>query len=285
MNTIKSDSLFLGLAVLLSLLFVSGLGGASVMALLGYQGMTLAEVVLRQELNAARALLAQQGLGSLALFLIPGLALQQRWARSEPATPSLPQRPWGLTQTVLAWSWIPALLPALTWLSSAWYGWLQGQAWAAASLAQNELQAQWVERMLALPHWGDKLVAVLVFVLVAAAGEELFFRGALQRMLRARAGALASVGLSAVIFSGFHFDLLHLPFLAVAGLVLAYLYERSGRLWVPMGAHLIHNGITYVQTQLEGPGSYAADAAVAFTWWVPVGILAALAVGLALRRE
>ena len=121
MNTIKSDSLFLGLAVLLSLLFVSGLGGASVMALLGYQGMTLAEVVLRQELNAARALLAQQGLGSLALFLIPGLALQQRWARSEPATPSLPQRPWGLAQTVLAWSLIPALLPALTWLSSAWH--------------------------------------------------------------------------------------------------------------------------------------------------------------------
>ena len=71
----------------------------------------------------------------------------------------------------------------------------------------------------------------------------------------------------------------------IAGLVLAWLYERSGRLWVPLGAHVLHNGITYVQTQLEGPGSYAAGAAVEWSWMVPVGLAAAAAVVVALARK
>ena len=75
MNLIKSDFVFLGLAVVASLLFASGLGGSFVMGILGYAGMDLQEVMIRQELNAARAILAQQGLGSLALFLLPAAAL------------------------------------------------------------------------------------------------------------------------------------------------------------------------------------------------------------------
>lgn len=287
MNSLKSDSLFLAFAVVLSMLFVSGLGGASVMQILGYGGMNLSEVILRQELNAARALLAQQGLGSLAIFLVPALALQQRWARvEEPATPALPRHAaWSWRETVLAWTLLPALLPALEWVSGMWFQALKGQDWAASALAQAETQSGWVERMLFLPHWGDKLLAVLVFVIIAAAGEELFFRGALQRMLRARVAPWVSVLASAALFAGFHFDLIHVPFLVIAGLVLAWLYERSGRLWVPLGAHVLHNGITYVQTQLEGPGSYAAGVAVEWSWLVPAGLVAAAAVVVALARK
>jgi hypothetical protein len=48
---------------------------------------------------------------------------------------------------------------------------------------------------------------------------------------------------------------------------------------------VLHNGITYVQTQLEGPGSYAAGVAVEWSWMVPVGLAAAAAVGVALARK
>lgn len=287
MDSFKSDSLFLAFAVVLSMLFVSGLGGASVMQILGYGGMNLSEVILHEELNAARALLAQQGLGSLAIFLVPALALQQRWARTEePATPALPRHAaWSWRETVLAWTLLPALLPALEWASGWWLQFLQGQDWAASALAQAETQSGWVERMLFLPHWGDKLLGVVVFVFIAAVGEELFFRGALQRMLRARFAPWGSVLASAALFAGFHFDLIHAPFLVVAGLALAWMYERSGRLWVPLGAHVLHNGITYVQTQIEGPGSYAAHVVANWTWLVPLGILAAAAIVRALARK
>ncbi|MDP4855006.1 MAG: hypothetical protein NWR20_02905, partial [Schleiferiaceae bacterium] len=74
-NIFKSDFVFLGLVIIASLLFVSGLGSSAIMGLLGYSGLSLAEVMARTELNASRAILAQQGLGSLAIFLIPGVTM------------------------------------------------------------------------------------------------------------------------------------------------------------------------------------------------------------------
>jgi membrane protease YdiL (CAAX protease family) len=286
---IKSDFVFLGAAVLVSLLFASGLGGSAVMGLLGYAGMPMNEVMLREELNASRALLAQQGLGSLALFLLPGVAMLQRWSAQKSAevaleSPALPRADWSVAQTLMAWALIPALLPLLEWATGQWMLLLESQNWAAGARAQAEVQAQLVERVLFLPHWLDGVLAVLVFVGLAAVGEELFFRGALQRMLRPRWGR-GSVLASGLLFAGFHFDLLHLPFLLTAGLLLAWLYERSGRLWVPLGAHVIHNAVTYIQAQRAGPGSYAEFSAEPLSWAAAAGTLAAAALYVALRRR
>ena len=289
MNVIKSDFVFLGLAVLASLLMVSGLGGTAVMGLLGYAGMSLNEVMLRQELNAARAILAQQGLGSLALFLLPAAALLQRWSvqaahEVELESPALPKPRWTWVQTLMAWSVLPAWLPLLEWLTGTWVDLLRSMGWASEAIAHAESQAKLVDRVLFLPHMVDKLLAVLVFVLIAAVGEELFFRGALQRMLRPGWGR-NSVLASALLFAGFHFDLLHLPFLVTAGLLLAWLYERSGRLWVPVGAHVLHNALTYIEAQRAGPGSYADLSAEPWSWTAVAASLAALAMLAALRRE
>ncbi|MFM6999250.1 MAG: lysostaphin resistance A-like protein [Bacteroidota bacterium] len=286
---IKSDFVFLGAAVLVSLLFASGLGGSAVMGLLGYAGMPMHEVMLREELNASRALLAQQGLGSLALFLLPGVAMLQRWSAQRSAevaleSPALPRADWSVAQTLMAWALIPALLPLLEWATGQWMLLLESQNWAAGARAQAEVQAQLVERVLFLPHWLDGVLAVLVFVGLAAVGEELFFRGALQRMLRPRWGR-GSVLASGLLFAGFHFDLLHLPFLLTAGLLLAWLYERSGRLWVPLGAHVIHNAVTYIQAQRAGPGSYAEFSAEPLSWAAAAGTLAAAALWMALRHR
>jgi membrane protease YdiL (CAAX protease family) len=286
---IKSDFVFLGAAVLVSLLFASGLGGSAVMGLLGYAGMPMNEVMLREELNASRALLAQQGLGSLALFLLPGVAMLQRWSAQKSAevaleSPALPRADWSVAQTLMAWALIPALLPLLEWATGQWMLLLESQNWAAGARAQAEVQAQLVERVLFLPHWLDGVLAVLVFVGLAAVGEELFFRGALQRMLRPRWGR-GSVLASGLLFAGFHFDLLHLPFLLTAGLLLAWLYERSGRLWVPLGAHVIHNAVTYIQAQRAGPGSYAEFSAEPLSWAAAAGTLAAAALWVALHRR
>lgn len=288
MNLIKSDFVFLGLAVLASLLFASGLGGSFVMGILGYAGMDLREVMIRQELNAARAILAQQGLGSLALFLLPAAALLQRWSvqaahEVELESPELPKPRWTWVQTVMAWTVLPALLPLLEWTTGTWADLLRSMNWAPEAIAHAESQAKLVDRVLFLPHMLDQLLAILVFVVIAAVGEELFFRGALQRMLRPRWGR-NSVLLSALLFSGFHFDVLHIPFLLTAGLLLAWLYERSGRLWVPVGAHVLHNALTYIDAQRAGPGSYAEMSAEPWSWTVAAASVAAVALLVALRQ-
>jgi membrane protease YdiL (CAAX protease family) len=288
-NIFKSDFVFLGLVIIASLLFVSGLGSSAIMGLLGYSGLSLAEVMARTELNASRAILAQQGLGSLAIFLIPGVAMLQRWAYQEARelpveSPALERSQWTLKQSILAWAMIPALLPMLEWLTGRWVLFLETTAWGTEAIARSEEQATLVERLLFLPHWGDQVLAVVVFVLIAAVGEELFFRGALQRIIRSRMGA-SSVFASAALFAAFHFDLLHLPFLVIAGLALAWLFELSGRLWVPLVAHVIHNALTYLQALESGPGSYAHISPVPFTGMVVASALASVAIFMVLRRK
>jgi uncharacterized protein len=53
------------------------------------------------------------------------------------------------------------------------------------------------------------------------------------------------VGLKAVVLSTFLFMLAHTLWLAaiVAGLAYAWLYVRTGKLWVPIVAHAVTNGV------------------------------------------
>jgi membrane protease YdiL (CAAX protease family) len=92
------------------------------------------------------------------------------------------------------------------------------------------------------------VVALTGFAIVfmAPVAEEIFFRGfifgGLRRYLNLPMAGLISGGL----FSLAHGDLgLILPFAGV-GLVLAYLYERSGTLWAPIGVHFVFNSISFL---------------------------------------
>ena len=77
--------------------------------------------------------------------------------------------------------------------------------------------------------------------------EELFWRSFLMRWFQNETFegvAPQQVGLRAVVLSTFVFMLAHTLWLAaiVAGLAYAWLYVRTGRLWVPVIAHAVTNG-------------------------------------------
>ncbi len=77
--------------------------------------------------------------------------------------------------------------------------------------------------------------------------EELFWRSFLMRWLQApvfEAVPPQGVGLRAVVLSTFVFVLAHTLWLAavIAGLAYAWLYIRSGKLWVAVIAHGVTNG-------------------------------------------
>jgi uncharacterized protein len=83
--------------------------------------------------------------------------------------------------------------------------------------------------------------------LVVPLMEELFWRSFLMRWLQDPVFESVSphqVGLKAVALSTFAFMLAHTLWLAaiVAGLVYAWLYIRTGKLWVPVIAHATTNG-------------------------------------------
>ena len=87
--------------------------------------------------------------------------------------------------------------------------------------------------------------------------EELFWRSFLMRWIEHPQFATVDpqrVGLRAVVLSVFVFMLAHTLWLAaiVAGAAYAWLYVRSGKLWLPVIAHMVTNGVLGVWVVATG---------------------------------
>ena len=87
--------------------------------------------------------------------------------------------------------------------------------------------------------------------------EELFWRSFLMRWIERVQFQTVDpqrVGLKAVVLSTFVFMLAHTLWLAavVAGLAYAWLYIRTGKLWVPIMAHAVTNGVLGVWVVFTG---------------------------------
>lgn len=85
----------------------------------------------------------------------------------------------------------------------------------------------------------------VAIVISAPITEEIFFRGFLFGGTRPLTGAVSAAIITGFIFSLAHFNVgLIIPFTAV-GAVLALSYQRSGTIFVPMGAHFLFNLISF----------------------------------------
>jgi membrane protease YdiL (CAAX protease family)/uncharacterized RDD family membrane protein YckC len=93
------------------------------------------------------------------------------------------------------------------------------------------------------------VVAGVLIVGVAPFSEEVFFRGFMYGGLRRRMPVWAAAGISGLIFGLLHYtgpdSLAVVPQLAVLGILLAWLYERTGSLWLPIMLHVVNNAIAF----------------------------------------
>jgi len=110
--------------------------------------------------------------------------------------------------------------------------------------AQNEKITNNYSALLSFHSIGQFSLAMLSMALVPAIGEELFFRGILQRLIQNQTGrSHAGIWITALLFSLIHLQLsLFLPRL-VLGAFIGYLFWWSGRLWYAIAAHFINNAL------------------------------------------
>ena len=88
-------------------------------------------------------------------------------------------------------------------------------------------------------------MAVFTIGVVAAVGEEVLFRGILQRKFTAWTGNVhAGIWLAAALFSAIHLQFYGFFPRMLLGALFGYLLVWSGNLWVPMVAHFVNNGFT-----------------------------------------
>ena len=126
--------------------------------------------------------------------------------------------------------------------------WLR-QAEPSAGFIPKDANGQLLWPLIAVRWVGASLLVPVM--------EELFWRSFLMRWVQSpqfESVVPQRVGLKAVVLSTFVFMLAHTLWLAaiIAGLAYAWLYIRTGKLWVPIIAHAVTNGVLGVwvlQTQ------------------------------------
>ena len=110
-------------------------------------------------------------------------------------------------------------------------------------------------------QWPLIIVRWIGAALLVPVMEELFWRSFLMRWVdnpQFEAVVPQRVGLRAVILSTFVFMLAHTLWLGaiVAGLAYAWLYVRTGKLWVPVIAHGVTNGALGVWVVMSGKWAF-----------------------------
>ncbi|MFO7574569.1 MAG: CPBP family intramembrane glutamic endopeptidase [Bacteroidales bacterium] len=97
------------------------------------------------------------------------------------------------------------------------------------------------------------VINLIIIALLPAAGEELFFRGMLQKIF---AGLIRSqhfaVLITAFIFSSLHFQFFGFLPRLILGVVYGYLFLWSGSVWLPAIAHFINNAIPVIFSYFYG---------------------------------
>jgi len=99
--------------------------------------------------------------------------------------------------------------------------------------------------------WAGLLTMIAVAGIIAPAAEEMLFRGVLYGWLRRRWGPLAAIILSSLAFGAAHINPYWAAYVAVVGVVLAVIYEKSGSLWPPILLHMSYNSVSVITLYLS----------------------------------
>ena len=119
--------------------------------------------------------------------------------------------------------------------------------------------AQFTEKLLNVHTWLGLSFNVFVIAVIPALGEELFFRGALQGVLKDWKGIRPAIWLSAILFSAIHFQFYGFVPRMLMGAFFGYLLFWSDNLWLPVTAHFTNNVIAVIFYYLKLNGASVPD--------------------------
>ena len=156
-------------------------------------------------------------------LLVIAVFLLARWTEVSPTW--LRTRQW----TVLIWSVVASLgllIPST---------WLQEHMPELPNIVEQEFD------MIMKDRWG-----YLAIGLLAPLAEEIVFRGAILRSLLEKMSPWTAIALSALLFAVFHLNPAQMPHAFLVGLLLGWMYWRTGSILPGMAYHWANNSAAYV---------------------------------------
>lgn len=113
---------------------------------------------------------------------------------------------------------------------------------------QGRLMTEYLTDFHSLPYF---LLVLVVVAVVPAIGEELLFRGLIQKYFQSIWGnPHVAIWVTAMFFSAFHMQFYGFVPRMVLGAFFGYLFYFSGNLWYASIAHFVNNGFTLLMIYL-----------------------------------
>jgi membrane protease YdiL (CAAX protease family) len=135
------------------------------------------------------------------------------------------------------------VLPAMFWLGQL----NQGLPISEQLRELEKTAGKTMETILKVNSPLDVVINLIVVALVPAFCEEIFFRGAVQRVLiHLTKNPWAGIIITGILFSAMHFQFLGFLPRAALGIVLGVLYWYSGSLWTSIIAHFVINAVQVI---------------------------------------
>lgn len=231
--------------------------------------------------NSTGGLLFMQGFQTIVLFGVT--ALVGVWITEDKLNPlkqMLLNKGLSLKHGLIALFFAVAALPMISLLTE----WNKGMELPSFLASMEEMMRQMEEsakevtdQFLNTSSVGMMFINLFVIALLPAVGEEMMFRGWLQRVLGKSVNYHTAIWVSAFVFSAIHFQFYGFIPRMLIGAALGYLYCYTGSLWAPIIAHftnnaaavisafLVYNGYISINPDLIGTGD---------TWYLSVASVA-----------
>jgi uncharacterized protein len=199
---------------------------------------------------------------SIGLFIIPPVLAGYFFERRPLGYLGLMKKP-GLKLILTVVVLMVVSIPMINWLITMNEGmqlpsFLNGlETWMKDS---EEQAAQLTTAFLDVHTTGGFLLNILMIAILPAVGEELLFRGLLQRLF----GEWFRNVHVGIFITAFFFGVVHLQFYGLLprvalGVLFGYLYFLSGSIWAPITAHFLNNGAVVIASYLANLGIISAN--------------------------
>lgn len=232
-----------------------------------------------------------QGVMQLCIFVCPALIFLYYYDFNEERTPLTRLRGVPVAVFVLT----PLLAAGLLPLAYSLHEWNQSlhlppalAEWEDAWRASEQQTEQIIKAFLSASGTQALLLNMVVLVLLPALGEELIFRGIVQRIfMRWVSSPHAAIWICGALFSAIHMQWLGFFPRWLLGVELGYLAWFTGSLWPAVLSHATHNALSIWMAQATGFSEQSnADSGVMGVpmVWVVGGLTLAVASSLAIYK-
>jgi len=218
-------------------------------------------LIAGNDLTNIYVLKTTQFLQSVGIFIVPALILSFVWS-AKPFELLMINRKPDLRNILYAMVVMVVAIPAINLLGEinhlvkfpAYLSMIEDY------LLEMEQRAEELTNiMLSVSSMTGLLINIGLIAVIPAVGEELFFRGTIQRLLQDKMKIHAAVWITAFIFSSIHFQFYGFIPRLLMGAFLGYLFAWTNNLWVPIVAHFTNNALAVIFFYLKNTGQTSVD--------------------------